>query len=954
MATKQMLPGEGADRSSRPGTRSVARSRGTSPSSAPRLGISQELTALGSQLQALDRRQQLLFDPSVFPEDSRLAVSFPPFTRKVEDAAEAPHGAVKLRNPHRDGLDRVLGDLSKPVDLGVSLPAELQRDSFAQNDPPGRLPPALKHTSLRKLDEDAVSKFHVGVRQSARPVSYADALERTRREEDRQEKGAVRFAAATAAVAAAASAVGADADEIDCVVTVEEQAPPVCVSQGETNGGKSSGPGPGELRAEQAAAGSTVKMPADVYSAPGGAWRAAARAPSPEALAEPKVYSHSQWVDERRGEGGAPPGQFPFPRGLTEMQERMEEEWIDRERRLRADHKREMERAVAHASEKLSREYSRRLVFELQEQEKALLAQMHERHRQALAEIRCISESKTDAEEETQRFQREASAKEHQLQKVLHETRLIESEREALAAKVQHLEAENASLHASLTPLEKQACSQRAKEEDLQLRLERLKASNDRLQIQLQHEQQLAANFAQKRRGLEREVEVIDEKRAVAEREWKRVAAELRELQERQAGLCASNAHLQNELDNAIRHGRNLEQRIDEDRSKDDERQKLSQRLEKLQEEKETTERRQADEIASLRNRIKHLDAVTFQLRTMRQDFESQQLEVKRLRDENATLLAEMRHQNKGDHAMKLDQQALQNDLITVKQENADLRKEMNRLIKERNFAASGGSLPPYTPPRPNSFSTTPSPDNPLAMQLYSSEHSRGCGNACSGGGRQADPMMTEHDASVCPSLTGPLNRRCFTSDGRPRCVEDLSIPSPLSREACASPALRAQQLAVRCSTSINPVGRSTRPPPSVGAASNPLQHVHCPSAASRLGTEGDHPSYMYDGYRGDSRKATALGALAEDIPARGLAPAISLPVTAETPEQVASLESQLLLLATERRRIESELSKIPSARGRTARERQQMQHLESRLVEVDGTTHRIKQILFQAQRRKN
>ncbi|CBZ53039.1 conserved hypothetical protein [Neospora caninum Liverpool] len=956
----------GGDRSSRSATHCNARSsRGGSPSSAPRLGICRELSALGSELQALDLQQQILFDPSVSPNDNRLTVSFPPFTRQVEDESagalprESP--ATKFRSSRqRDGLDEVLGELAKPVDLGVSPPpsisAAAKREAVA--DASLRPLPAPTDTRLRKL-EDAPSKFRIGVRQQARPVTYAEAVDRTRKDNERQEKGAVRFAAASAAVAAAATAVGADADQIECFVTVEEEASPVQVSQekvGERAGSSGSETATG---GEQSVPWSTPKM---VQSAAVGPRREVSRVPSParkretethmpDAVSEPRVYSHSRWVDERRGEGGAPPGQFPFPKGLTEMQERMEEEWIDRERRLRAEHKRELERAVAHASEKLSREYSRRLVFELQEQEKALLAEMHERHRQALAEIRSISESKTDAQEETQRFQHEASAKEHQLQKVLHEARLLESEREALAAKVQHLEAENASLHAALASLEKQTCSQRAKEEDLQLRLDRLKASNDRLQVQLQHEQQLAANFAQKRRGLEREVEVLDEKRAVAEREWKRVAAELRELQERQAGLCASNAHLQNELDNAIRHGKNLEQRIDEDKSKDDERQKLSQRVEKLEEEKETTERRHTDEITSLRNRIKHLDAVECQLRTTLQDFNSQNLEVKRLRDENATLLAELRHQNKEDYTKKLDQQALHNDLITVKQENTDLRKELSRLIKERNSAGSCGSLPPYTPARPNSLSTAPSPDNPLAMQLYSSETPPVGGPA---GGRQ-DPMMTEHDASVCPSLTGTFNRRCFTSAGKPWCVEDPSIPpSNLHREAFDSPTLRAKQTALRCPTSINPPGRRTQPPPAAGDASNPIQHVHYPTVASRVGMRGDHPSYMYEGYHGELRQAAALGALAESGPTRGISPAAALPVTAETPEQIASLESQLLLLATERKRIEGELSKIPSARGRTARERQQLQCLESRLAEVDGTMHRMKQTLFQAQRRKN
>lgn len=75
-----------------------------------------------------------------------------------------------------------------------------------------------------------------------------------------------------------------------------------------------------------------------------------------------RVYSQSRHVDERKGEGLQPLGRFPFPRGLTEMQERMEEEWVDRERRLRVQHKRDLEKALAYETEKvrsmpLSRKY---------------------------------------------------------------------------------------------------------------------------------------------------------------------------------------------------------------------------------------------------------------------------------------------------------------------------------------------------------------------------------------------------------------------------------------------------------------------------------------------------------------------------------------------------------------------------------------------------------------------
>lgn len=45
----------------------------------------------------------------------------------------------------------------------------------------------------------------------------------------------------------------------------------------------------------------------------------------------------------------------------------------------------------------------------------------------------------------------------------------------------------------------------------------------------------------------------------------------------------------------------------------------------------------------------------------------------------------------KQDRTHKIDNQSMQNEIIVLRQENVDLRKDLNRLIKERN--ASGTEI---------------------------------------------------------------------------------------------------------------------------------------------------------------------------------------------------------------------------------------------------------------------
>lgn len=90
-------------------------------------------------------------------------------------------------------------------------------------------------------------------------------------------------------------------------------------------------------------------------------------------------------------------------------------------------------------SVQLSREYSRRLVFELQEQEKELVGQMQDQQRQALAEIRSLADLKTDAQDDLQKAYQELSMKDQRYQKLLTDLQLIQAEKDVSSPSVSFL-----------------------------------------------------------------------------------------------------------------------------------------------------------------------------------------------------------------------------------------------------------------------------------------------------------------------------------------------------------------------------------------------------------------------------------------------------------------------------------------------------------------------------------
>lgn len=69
-------------------------------------------------------------------------------------------------------------------------------------------------------------------------------------------------------------------------------------------------------------------------------------------------------------------------------------------------------------------------MFELQEQEKELVAQMHDQQRQALAEMRNLADLKTDAQDDLQKAQQEISMKEQRYHKLLTDLQLIQAEKD--------------------------------------------------------------------------------------------------------------------------------------------------------------------------------------------------------------------------------------------------------------------------------------------------------------------------------------------------------------------------------------------------------------------------------------------------------------------------------------------------------------------------------------------
>ncbi|XP_026193204.1 uncharacterized protein LOC34619136 [Cyclospora cayetanensis] len=74
---------------------------------------------------------------------------------------------------------------------------------------------------------------------------------------------------------------------------------------------------------------------------------------------------------------------FPPPHSAAEMQRRLEEEWGERERRLRLQHQRHTETVVAQEIEKVTQEFGRRLIYELQQQEALLQQQFQQQNTHA-------------------------------------------------------------------------------------------------------------------------------------------------------------------------------------------------------------------------------------------------------------------------------------------------------------------------------------------------------------------------------------------------------------------------------------------------------------------------------------------------------------------------------------------------------------------------------------------
>ena len=255
---------------------------------------------------------------------------------------------------------------------------------------------------------------------------------------------------------------------------------------------------------------------------------------------------------------------------MTEMQRRMEEEWAERERRLRLQHQRHTEAVVAQEVDKITQEYGRRLIFELQQQEKILQTQFQQQNTHA--RLREANDANWRLQPKAKELQQKLDATEHKQKAAEDEAQLLHREAENHESRLQHLKAENLYLSSQVAGLERQASELRKKEEDLTRRLQIATSHLEKVQEQLMHEQQVSATCAEKRKGLEEEVDALEHSRDNLAKQVHVAAADCERYQGQAQALAAQNSQIINENDALKRAIRRLELKIKEQLDTDNDR----------------------------------------------------------------------------------------------------------------------------------------------------------------------------------------------------------------------------------------------------------------------------------------------------------------------------------------------------------------------------------------------
>ncbi|KAL8425141.1 hypothetical protein Efla_006102 [Eimeria flavescens] len=557
---------------------------------------------------------------------------------------------------------------------------------------------------------------------------------------------------------------------------------------------------------------------------------------------------------------------FPAPHSAAEMQRRLEEEWAERERRLKLQHQRHIEAVVAQEVEKVTQEYGRRLIFELQQQEQLLQTQFQQQNTHS--QLREATDANWRLQQKAAELQQQLEVADHRLKAAEAEAQLLQQEAENSESRLQHLKAENVFLSSQVASLERQTFESKNREEDLLRRLQICSSNLEKLQEQLRHEQQVTASYAQRRKGLEKELDMLEHTKDGLKREMHAAAADSARFKGQAQALAAQNTQIISENDALKRKIQRLDMKIQEQLNTENDMLAKDRKIEDLQEQLDIQQKKNADVVASLRLRVQHLERFEWLYSTLKSEVENLKLETQRLRDENATLLAEARHRGQQDNTSQAETRSLQNELLAAQRENHLLRKDVQKLLKG---APSGGCLPAGLS---STFSfreatgNKTSPDNTL-------------------------PGKAAPDCLSVPSIVPPHFGDCLHFRGPSafccgREEEDLCFRSRPD------------------ATSNHPIGRSTCPPPAMPSPLNPLTHAHAPSllvrsssaavAAAAAAAPGG-PQYM------QQKDAAANNNLL-------------LPEGVDVVEQMRSLDKQVFLLTEEKHRLEAELAKFPATNG--------------------------------------
>ncbi|KAL8430050.1 hypothetical protein ACSSS7_006180 [Eimeria intestinalis] len=556
---------------------------------------------------------------------------------------------------------------------------------------------------------------------------------------------------------------------------------------------------------------------------------------------------------------------FPPPHSFTEMQRRLEEEWAERERRLKLQHQRHTEAVVAQEVEKVTQEYGRRLIFELQQQEQILQTQFQQQNMHG--QLREATDANWRLQQKAAELQQQLDLAEHRQKAAEADAQLLQQESENNESRLQHLKAENVFLSSQVAALERQAIGLKNKEEDLQRRLQIATGNLEKVQEQLQHEQQLSATYAQRRQGLEKEVDSLEHTKQQLQRQVQAASSDSLRYQGQAQNLAVQNAQIIHENDALKRKVQHLDLKIQEQLNVENDMLSKDRKIEDLQEELDVQQKKNADVMTALRMRVQHLERFEWLYSTLKTEVENLKLETQRLRDENATLLAEARQRGQQNNSSQVETRALQNELLQAQRENHLLRKDVQKLLK----AVSSDTIPAglsTTSQFRDYHSNRTSPENTLVL---------------GGSAEKGDCLL---DRSIPPS----------------QFADALVLRGPPTYSYTNDQAAGFRQDALL----NNPVERSTCPPPLNPTASNPLTHVHTPSVLVRA-----------------AGGAAACNGNMSAIPQpRGVMThqhddtQLIIPQGADYAEQMKSLDKQVLLLTADKKQLEAQLAKYPATSG--------------------------------------